>query len=144
MNWGWKIALVYIGFAVMTVTFVVIGSMQKVNLVEEDYYEKEITYQEQIDKLKNAVDAQEVFGISYNPATYKLTLQYSGKPVINGKIHLFRPSDADKDMFVELKLDPNGQQQLNTKPLLKGLWVVKVDWESGGKGYYKSQQIDIQ
>ena len=61
MNWGWKIALVYTLFALMTLGFVVLGSMKKVNLVEKDYYEKEIKYQEQIDKIRNDKSGKNFF-----------------------------------------------------------------------------------
>ena len=144
MNWGWKIAIVYIAFALMTVGFVVVGSMQKVSLVEEDYYEKEIKYQEQIDKMKNAVESPDAFSINYNAAQYLLSLKYSGDEFSTGEIHLFRPSDAKKDILLPLNLDEAGLQNIDTKTLLKGLWVIKINWTTKGKDYFKSQQIDIQ
>ncbi len=144
MNWGWKIAIVYIAFAMMTVGFVVFGSMQKVSLVEEDYYVKEIKYQEQIDRMKNAVESPDGFSVDYNAAQYLLSLQYSGDELVTGEIHLFRPSDAKEDILLPLHPDETGLQNIDAKQLLKGLWVVKVNWTSGGKDYFKSQQINIQ
>jgi hypothetical protein len=144
MNWGWKIAIVYISFAAMTVTFVVLASMKKVNLVEEDYYEKEIKYQDQIDRIKNTVASEDVFDILYTPTSQELSMQYSGAGTLVGEIQFFRPSDEGQDMLVPLNLDQTGQQKFNTEKLLKGLWVVKVTWETEGTSFYKSQQIHIQ
>jgi len=144
MNWGWKIAIVYTVFAIMTVGFVIYGSMQKVSLVEEDYYEKEIKFQQQIDKIKNAVASPDAVEINYDIAHYLLSIQYSGSDLLKGEIHLFRPSDANEDMLIPLNLDEKGHQKINATTLLKGLWVVKVSWESDGEDYFKSQQITIQ
>jgi len=144
MNWGWKIAIAYTLFALMTLGFVVIGSMKKVNLVEEDYYEKEIKYQDQIDKMKNTLELGDEFSIQYLKKALQIVVHYEGDEVLKGEIQLFRPSDAGKDILLPVNLDTTGNQVIDVRTLLKGLWVVKVAWEAGGKNYYKSQQIDIQ
>ena len=144
MNWGWKIAITYTLFALMTLAFVVIGSMKKVNLVEEDYYEKEIKYQDQIDKMKNSQLLGDHFHIDYQPKNYLITLQCKVDEPVMGNILLFRPSNSDRDLNIPINLDGMGKQIIDVSTLLKGLWVVKVSWESGGKSFYNSQQIHIQ
>ncbi len=144
MNWGWKIAITYSLFAIGTLTVVFISSMKKVNLVEEDYYEKEIKFQDQIDRIKNARELSDDFSIQFDALSGNLQIRYSGGEALNGNIHLYRPSDSDLDMNIPLNLDQNGKQVMDTQMLLKGLWVVKISWEATGKSYYKSEQINIQ
>lgn len=144
MNWGWKIAITYTLFAVMTLAFVFFAATKKVNLVEEDYYEKEIKYQEQIERIKNARELSDAFIIMYNTNNALLSLHYAGKESLKGEVHLFRPSDSELDLLLPLNLDNKGNQVVDARTLLKGFWVVKVTWEASGKSYFKSQQIDIQ
>ena len=50
MNWGWRITIVYSLFALTMIGAVIYSTTLDVNLVEEDYYEKEVNYQQVINK----------------------------------------------------------------------------------------------
>ena len=52
MNWGNKIMLSFSVFVAIIITMVVVSMKQDVFLVSEDYYDKEVKYQNQIDKMK--------------------------------------------------------------------------------------------
>ena len=52
MNWGNKIAISFIIFIGIIVTMVVISMKQDISLVSTDYYEQEIAYQDQIDRME--------------------------------------------------------------------------------------------
>ena len=42
MNWGWKITILYIFFAAGILTLVFLSIGQKIDLVDKNYYEKEL------------------------------------------------------------------------------------------------------
>ena len=52
MNWGKGIAAVYICFVVIILGFVFYFMNQDVDLVTHKYYDEEIKYQEQIERMK--------------------------------------------------------------------------------------------
>ena len=65
MNWGWKIFLMTAGF-VLFILFMVFRAMQQdFHLVYEDYYDKEIKYQGEIDNIKNARNLKDGLKIEY-------------------------------------------------------------------------------
>jgi len=145
MNWGWKIAIAYIGFACMVVTMVVITSMKSVNLVEKDYYEKEINYQQQIDKIRNAVDIDDQVEVAFDQSNRLFNIKmdgYSGDEV-NGTVHFFRPSDERLDVEQAIKLDASGKQIINLSSLEKGFWVAKLTWHIGDDSYFKRINVMI-
>lgn len=144
MNWGWKIAIVYTSFALMVLAMVFISARKKVSLVEENYYQKEIEYQAQIDRIKNAHFAGDDFSLTFDSLTQLIQVAYQGRDEAIGQIHLYRPSDDSKDQVIPMNLRQGDSRQIDTQPLQKGLWVVKVEWEAGDDLYYNSLQIDLK
>ena len=53
MNWGNKIILAFTLFVIFLGVLVYRSVNNNVQLVAPDYYEQELTYQHEIDKLKN-------------------------------------------------------------------------------------------
>jgi hypothetical protein len=53
-NWGIGITIFISAFILLNIIFIIFASGQKVDLVTEKYYEKELKYQEVIDKKINS------------------------------------------------------------------------------------------
>lgn len=112
------------------------------DLVAENYYEKEIEYQGIIDKrdrtalLKSDVKwsyAQEGLKISYPEMQEK----------ISGSIVLFRPSDKNLDMTIEIMADENNKQLVSADLLEKGKYLIEIEWQSGNEEYYTEGTVFI-
>lgn len=144
MNWGVKIFLSFVVFIAIIISMVVISVKQEFHLVSDDYYARELVYQEQIDKMGN------LQLLSEKP---KLVLSSEGKYLMlnfpqslnamlqSGEIHFFRPSDARLDTKVTLEVDKNGQQVFSTKGFVKGMWRAKIQFKAGGKEYFHEQTL---
>lgn len=143
MSWGYKILIMYLGFVAFIVTMVFMCLQYDVNLVAKDYYKQEIEYQQQIDKLKNTQSLSERLGVQFFPESKEavFTFPASKHEDIKGEIHFFRPSDAGMDVKVPVKITKDGQQTVDVKDLKKGLWKVKVSWQSADKDYYEEQTL---
>src|SRR5690554_8200711 len=106
MNWGYKIALVFIGFVVLMVSLVIVCFRQKdIHLVEEQYYEKEIAYQEQINIQQNTATLIAPPTIKYIKENQAVTIHHpllSEGACPEGSILFLRPSDAAMDFVVPL------------------------------------------
>ena len=63
-NWGTGILLTIIFFFLAVVAFFIYSSNLDINLVEDNYYEKELVYQERIDRIKNAEAVGEKLEVS--------------------------------------------------------------------------------
>jgi len=131
-NWGHGIAIAVGAFIVMILYFVVDSFNYKPELVASDYYQQEVNYQQQIDKIKNAQDAKIAF--DFKPEGFELTYPNAE---VTGKVHFFRPSDVALDFIVEIKADKEGKQVIDPAKLKQGRWKAKIDWMYEGKGYYR-------
>jgi len=73
MSWGKGIILVFVVF-VLGIGILVYRSMTKnIDLVTTNYYEKELKYQEQIDKINNTNSLKEKIKIEYNGSVILIT-----------------------------------------------------------------------
>lgn len=146
MNWGYKIAGVYIAFVAFMLMLVVLCVRQKdVHLVSQDYYKEEIAYQEMIDKQHNTQALSAQVQMSYSAEKQALQLDFPEESRhATGEIWLFRPSNAHLDLKIPLSLSQKSSQEISTAELPKGFWKVKVQWQQADKVFYDEQSIVFQ
>ncbi len=144
MNWGYKIIIVFIVFAAGILTLVTKSMRTKIDMVTKDYYAEELKYQQVIDGKKNAgalsapvLIAQQAEGIA---VTFPQELHGTN---ITGKIKFYRPSDAGMDVEMPLHLSSEGMLVINRQLFHKGNYLVKVQWENGGKPFYQEESLHI-
>lgn len=140
-HWGHGITIFYIIFviAIVTVLFASFGVDR--TLVVEDYYAKDLAYQEQYDKMQNAIQANEsklVVNILGEQELVELIVETDAP--IQGKVAFYRPSDKTQDFSVDFI---SAESTFSTASLLKGKWILKVEWNEGPKSYYQERQIYI-
>lgn len=141
MNWGFRIVLAFLAFMATIISMVVICMRQDVSLVAPDYYKQEIAYQSHIDKQKNAILAADHMEFSYDKSSEQFSL--ISKQYAEGELHLYRPSDAAKDVKVPFIVNSGEQAIITSKGLEKGLWRAKLTWQKGEKTYYLEKTVVI-
>lgn len=144
IGWGTRVTILYCSFVVMILILVFIAMTQDFHLVTDDYYAKEIQYQQQIDKLNNSALLSEKLIIQYDRKAENISFSFPENPGLKGEILFYRPSDANKDFNLPIQMDEQNRQFITTQKLLKGLWKVKVDWEANGTNYYDEKTIIVQ
>jgi nitrogen fixation protein FixH len=58
-----------------------------------------------------------------------------------GQIHFYRPSAAGLDRRINLELNRDGTQIINTKEFQPGLWKVRVSWSVENQDYFIERQL---
>jgi nitrogen fixation protein FixH len=126
--------------------FVYKAMNQDVDLVSKDYYDQEIKYQDQIEKVKRTQALGDVM-LDYNAEANTILLQlpatYKDKS-LTGTITLFRPSDDEMDKKLPLQLGRDHSQLLETVDLKSGIWKVRVDFSDGEETYYSEKTIQLK
>ncbi|UXX78488.1 FixH family protein [Reichenbachiella carrageenanivorans] len=142
MNWPRSIILAFVLFAGLVITMVVISMKHEVNLVAHNYYEEELAYQDQIDRIQNFNDLADKPTIIRRGEEIIVTFPiHLASEIQSGEIHFFRPSDNSIDKKIELKLDQAYSQSFPTNGLGKGLWKTKLRWKSNDKEYFSEQRF---
>ncbi len=146
-RWGIGIFTFYGVFVVATVALVLFVSLQEIQLVEPDYYQKELAYQQQIERIKRTRELPSAVSFGYNRAAGHITVAYPPEVDLSrlgGEITLMRPSNADLDRRVPVFPDTTGRQVIDASGLAKGLWRLKAVWTIDSSEYYSEDMVVIQ
>jgi len=141
MDWGKGILITIIAFVGFMITLVVISVRQDdIHLVAENYYEKEIKYQDQIEREKATAGLErEVLVFDVQGKALLLDLPVGTK----GSIQLFRPSDARLDQEFLLDITDEGKTTIPLDKLKSGYWRVQMTWAENGVEFYQEKKIDL-
>ncbi len=144
-NWGTGIV---IGGALVS-TFVGVMAYKSVqqnfDLVSDDYYDKELKYQSQIQRINNSADLAESPIVSFDQSGKIIEIKYPAntKNGITGIIELYKPDNAKADRKFNLQFDSGNVQRISTNGFPVGAWDVKITWKSDSKEYYQQNRIYI-
>jgi hypothetical protein len=139
ISWGTGIVIVIIIFMAITIATVIFMMNQDVDLVSDDYYEKGIKYQQQIDIENRSQRLKENVKMEWTGNMFEISFpeEYSNRS-ITGEIFFYRPSDAKKDFKLPLSLTDRNQF-IPVQGLEKGLWRVQLNWNLDNKENYYSE-----
>ena len=143
MNWGHKIIVVFVVFVVGMLFLAYKSSTQNIELVTEDYYAKELVYQQKIDESKRTASLSSPVEIKL--INHVLTIRFPKDFVtkeITGDATLYCPSDEKKDMLQHFTVTDSAVT-IAVPDNYHGLNYVKLNWEVDGENYYYEQKIVI-
>jgi len=130
--WPYAIITYFIVFITGIVTWVSFAMRHDDQLVRPDYYEHEMKYQDQIDRV--ARTDRSTAAITYDRASQSLHLQLPNTNV-TGTVHLYRPSNARLDQRFPIT------NHIDVSSLEGGLWKVRLNWTDLGREYYLEKPI---
>lgn len=146
LNWGTSIVIafvLFIGFIMFMVVQMISKDELAHDLVVESYYQKELTFQEDLNSAQNAADLENQVNISVTTEGLQIIFpedfEYSE---IQGEVFLYRPSDKAMDFTVQLNLE-NGEYLLPASFIEKGLWEVHLKFSHQGEDYLIHKKINI-
>lgn len=141
-NWGTGILLFIIAFLVALFSFIYYTSTLEYDLVEKDYYPRELDYNTHMQKLGNTDSLENKVEIQLSDSVLAITFpDFVREGTPTGEILLYRPSAGSLDMKYDLMLDDSGRQFIPAGKLKKGKYIVKIDWQFLDKEYYQEQII---
>lgn len=142
LNWGHYVTIGFTGFVIFILFMVYRSYQHKNELVSPDYYAQEIAFQDVIDKKTNAAKLNS--DILWEKTDEGLLFHY---PLlgdqISGEIYVFRPSDKSLDVRYEISMDEDRNQFIEAADMVKGKYVIKIDWKAGGIGFFTEGDLYI-
>jgi len=142
--WPAVIITWFVVFISGIIAFVIFAQRNRMELVGDDYYDQEIRFQQQMDRVSRTRPFQSDVSINYEAGPRRITVilppeQARKKPV--GRIRFYRPSDSTLDRSVDLSIPENGRQILDASDLRSGLWKIRLAWTVDGEEFSTDQSI---
>jgi hypothetical protein len=144
--WPIAITVFFFVFFLGLVGFIVFATTHQADLVRADYYEEELRFQQQLDRVNHTQRLGQAVSVAYDIGQRCIAIQLPPAQAedIAGRIHLYRPSDARLDRELPLDLRPDGTQRVDASQLPSGLWKVRLEWSNQGRDYYFDQPVVIR
>lgn len=143
INWGAKVAILYLSFVALIITLVVSSTHQKFDLVSNDYYKQEIEYQHVIDASKNQAALSAPISLLKTDDNITINFPPDFKDAnITGTIQFYSPVDASLDRKFDIAT-ANNSMAINSKELHKTNYKVKISWLANGKNYYQETELNL-
>jgi len=144
--WPHAIIAWFVIFAAAMAAWIAVAVRQNMDLVRSDYYEEEVRFQQQLDRLNRTAAISSEVTLDYDASKQELTLRLptahlAPRPV--GRVHFYRPSDAALDFQVPLAIDAGGLQRIGTSTLRGGLWKVRMQWSVADHDYFCEQTLVV-
>jgi hypothetical protein len=143
ISWGYKIAVLYIGFILLIGIMVFMSMRQKIDLVSEDYYEKELAFQSKIIEMNNVSSLSE--NISHKITSEEIILDFPEdfkNSSLKGIINFFRPSDSSKDFKISIQLN-DLSVHIPLNKFTRGMYKLQVSWTANSIPYFTEEIIVI-
>ena len=145
--WLWGLTLGILVFISFYIGLAVWAYQRDVDLVYDNYYDKDIVFEQQIRRVERT-DALPIKPLlHYDQQAESLTVFFSPamqQPAPQGEILLFRPANLQHDRTFSLELLGDSLQTIQLPDLDLGLWRIKLSWASGGLEYYLEQPLMVQ
>ncbi len=145
MGWGWKIAVLYTGFAGMILLLVVSSVRQDFDLVSENYYDDEIKYQNVIDAGKNQAGLSAAMAIHANGSQVVIEFPDElSKGELTGKVSFYSPVNAAWDKSFDIAMQSGSNRMAVPRVALQNTrYIVKISCALAGKDYYQESEIQL-
>ncbi|MDY0781405.1 FixH family protein [Tenacibaculum sp. IB213877] len=143
-NWGTGIVIAimaFIGFIMFMVVTMITDKNYDHDLVTEKYYQKELSYQKNIDAIKNAKNLEHPVELIKTNEGLKVLFPSNFNPTeIKGKVFLYRPSNKKLDFELPISIS-NPYLLVPENNLLGGRWNIEVSFNYKNKDYLVTKEL---
>ena len=140
MNWGNRIVLAFACFAAF-IGYMVVGAFQEdFDLVAEDYYAKELNFEQKMIKRANMEELGKPIEITQAVSHLELIFP---EGEASGTIEFYHPSREMFDRSYPIALT-NGAQKISKEELVPGNYRVNIHWSDGDRQLLHESKVYIQ
>lgn len=144
MNWGKGIFITFVIFAILLAFLVYKTTEVKSEMVTENYYEKEVEYND-IYKGKTNVSNLDIKP-KVEVGNTNIVINYPAEAIsqdMEGEVYFYSINNVSKDKRYTIKVDSSNQQIFSNDIFSTGNYNLQLKWISDGKNYFFDKNIYI-
>lgn len=144
MSWGKGIALVIVAFILWISFLVYKTTLVTSEMVTDNYYEKELKYEEVIQAKRNLQKLNEELVIQQRNDSVLITFPKEFDATSRGEIYFYRPSNPKQDKTFPIDLTHTSTQVITKNNLTRGVYQIQVSWNQNSTPYFFEQTLFIE
>lgn len=134
----------FVLFAIYIGQFVYRSTKSDVNLVSQDYYAKDVAFQQEYDKLESSLPFDSLLIITHDKTEKRLQIQFpTSFKIESGEVEFFRPSTNTLDQKIDIVVNPENVMKLQTTQMPAGLWYLNISCKANGNSYLFKRKIEF-
>ncbi len=137
---GHVITLVFLMFAGFILYMVAQMMGSKVDLVESDYYSKELKFQSQIEKYRNTIQLGDS-ALRFNQEHQHVQIKINKNNPEQISVYMYYPQNNEKDVLYTF--DNTSLCILDKNKISKGRVILKIEWKDESTVYYYEKEMFI-
>ena len=120
----------------------IFASQQTNELVNEDYYEKELEFKEVLKKQDRTNELSEQLYWKIENKEFIISFPKEITNEITGTVVFFKPSSEKEDKEIAFKSSTNNFI-IDISTYASGMYKVKIDWKADNIEYYSNDEVVI-
>jgi hypothetical protein len=140
MNWGKGIVIGMGLFITFITVLVVILMSQNVDLESEDYYQREINYEQELTAMRNAEKQEKQIKVARS-GEYVVVQVPDSVAFTNVSVYLRRPNNSKDDQF--FKLNNSKNLLIPMSKLRKGTYGIEISYYVGDKPCLQKENLSL-
>lgn len=144
-NWGKGLTLAIVAFMVAMLGMVYISFRQTNEMIEDNYYERELKYQNIIDAKNELLNYRDFEYISSDEKSIYLHLPADVSDKIeSGSVQFIRLDNESMDKKFPISQSNSNSLAIGKSDLLHGDYRVKLAWKNDGKNYFYEKDYFVK
>lgn len=141
-SWGTRILLLYLAFVSLIAVLVYLSMRQRTDLVAEDYYARELAYQQHLDQVSRTRALPQP--VLYVQQDGRLLLRFPAgmHAPLSGRAVLYCAADAARDTAMAFRA-VQGIAELDIRQVKRGLYQLQLEWQAAGRAYYDEHNLRL-
>ena len=145
MSWKYIVILILAFFLVGILSMVYVAHRQTNEMIDDNYYDKELAYQGVIDAKRNMQGLNDSVLVTESDIEVKVQIPLdAAKNITESTLEFLRPSDKSMDKIYQIQTDSTGLQILPKKDFIKGAYRMRARWKSNNIEYFDERDIVFQ
>lgn len=142
--WPGGIIVAMILFCSFMIGFTIYSTQNRNELVDTDYYAKELRYQEVITQKENLRALEEAVVLTQEAGALRFGLPELLQRADSGSVDFYRPNDQKRDFEVSWTDFAAAGYRIGNERLGTGRWVVTLKAYHNGLGYFSEHRINVE
>lgn len=141
MNWGWKITVLYVLFAAGILSLVFLSINQKIDLVDKNYYEKELVHQSRLDQQANYASLEKKCSFQFENGNAVVHFPFTLNEMKDATVKVYCPSNNKFDASYNLTPSADSGFVFSLPQGIPSRYNIEVFWKKDGKEFYHEEII---
>lgn len=145
MSWGYRVIIIICVFVIGVLSMVFISMKQTNEVIDSDYYEREMKYQTVIDGKLNLQKLNDSVSVFSDSSMVHISFPESTITKLDsGVIEFLKMSDSRKDKSIKMKPETGSRYELPLSLFVSGVYKLRVEWSNDGINYYQEQDVTVK